>query len=64
MNQRAGATARATSVSGRESHAMITRERRKSSTFPMVIGSMNSSPWINWRSLVARPTTCPVDSSS
>ncbi len=64
MNQRAGATARATSVSGRESHAMITREMRKSSTFPMVIGSMNSSPWISWRSLVARPTTCPVDSSS
>ena len=30
----------------------------------MVIGSMKSRPWISWRSLVARPTTWPVDSSS
>ncbi len=64
MNQTAGATASATRVSGRDSHAMITREMTKSRTFPMVIGSMKSSPWMSWRSLVARPTTCPVDSSS
>lgn len=57
MNQIAGATARATSVSGSDSHAMMTREIRKSMKFPMVIGSMKSRPWISWRSLVARPTT-------
>ncbi|CAM5718138.1 hypothetical protein SMICM304S_10860 [Streptomyces microflavus] len=39
MNQRAGATARATRVSGRDSHAMITSEMMKSRTFPMVIGA-------------------------
>ncbi len=61
---RAGATARATRVSGSESHAMITREITNSRMFPMVIGSMKSKPWMSWRSLVARPTTCPVDSSS
>ncbi|CAM5740863.1 hypothetical protein SALBM311S_08805 [Streptomyces alboniger] len=64
IHHRAGATARATRVSGRDSQAMITREITKSTRFPIVIGSMKSRPWISWRSLVARPTTCPVDSSS
>ncbi|CAM5584476.1 hypothetical protein STANM309S_05101 [Streptomyces tanashiensis] len=64
IHQRAGATASATRVSGIDSQAMTASEMRNSRTFPMVIGSMNSRPWISWRSLVARPTTCPVDSSS
>ena len=51
-------------VSSGDSHAMITREMRKSRTLPIIIGSMKSRPWMSWRSLVARPTTWPVDSSS
>lgn len=64
IHHRAGATATTTRVSGSESHPMIARDMRKSRTLPMVIGSMKSRPWMSWRSLVARPTTWPVESSS
>ncbi len=47
IHHRAGATARATSVSGSDSHAMTTRDMAKSAKFPMVIGSMKSRPWIS-----------------
>lgn len=64
MNHREGATASATTVSSGDSTAITASETANSNTFPIIIGSMNSRLWINWRSLVARPTTWPVLSSS
>ncbi len=53
-----------TSVSTGESTTMMPRDKMNSTMFPSVTGTMDIRPCTMFRSVMARPTSCPVRISS